>query len=91
MWFCTSDIQLCVRGVVCPSVVFQPALLETWVVKNGMNLRNYVQSLSLENARFKLQNFGQVLSHGLKGVANDSLVGASHNVQKQENQTLQTN
>lgn len=90
MWFCTGDIQLCVRGAVCPSVVFKPALLETWVVKNGMNLTN-VQSLSLENARFKLQSFGHVLSHGLKGVAIDSLVGASHNVQKQENQARQTN
>jgi hypothetical protein len=40
----------------------------------GMNLTN-VQSLSLEDARFKLQSFGQVVSHGLKGVANDCIVG----------------
>ena len=37
-------------------------------MKNGMNLTN-VESLSLEDAWFKLHRFGQALSHGLEGVA----------------------
>ena len=46
-----------IGDIVCPFVVFKLTLLETWVVKIGLNSTN-VEIFSLEDAWFKLQRFG---------------------------------